>query len=89
MLELGVSSENHHRKIGVAASKIGVDHLYCYGPESAVTAKSADGIESYHFDDKTSLLDSLRKSLKVGDIVLFKGSRGMSLESIIKELDKI
>ena len=89
MLELGVSSENHHRKIGVAASKIGVDHLYCYGPESAVTAKSAEGIESYHFDDKTSLLNSLRKCLKVGDIVLFKGSRGMFLESIIKELDKV
>ena len=89
MLELGVASENHHRKIGVAASKNGVDHLYCYGPESAVTAESADGIESHHFDDKTSLLNSLKKNLNTGDVVLFKGSRGMSLESIIKELEKV
>ncbi|MBF88218.1 MAG: hypothetical protein CMG75_00905 [Candidatus Marinimicrobia bacterium] len=89
MLELGVSSKDHHRKIGVAASNNGVDYLYCYGYESSITAKAANGIESHHFKDKTSLLKLLRKNLNIGDTVLFKGSRGMSLESIIKELVKV
>ena len=87
MLELGDSSENHHHQVGIAASKKGVDHFYCYGAEASAAA-AANGIDAYHFDEKERLAEAVKKNISPGDVILFKGSRGMALESVLKELLK-
>ena len=38
------------------------------------------------FDDKTELVKALLETLKDGDAVLFKASRGMKLEDVINSL---
>lgn len=86
MLELGVASKDHHRQVGQAASERGVDQFMCYGPESAAAAEAANGIEAEHFDDKDSLAEALKDTVIEGDVALFKASRGMELESVIKQV---
>jgi UDP-N-acetylmuramoyl-tripeptide--D-alanyl-D-alanine ligase len=86
MLELGDASESHHQKVGVAASEKRVDHFYCYGAEAATASTAANGIDSRHFDGKKHLAEVIRENVSPGDVVLFKGSRGMALESVIEEL---
>ena len=86
MLELGDASEDHHRQVGQAVSKRGVDQFLCYGPESAAAAEAANGIKAAHFDDKSSLGAAVKDSVSKGDVALFKASRGMALESVIKEV---
>jgi len=39
---------------------------------------------SKHFDTKENLILSLKQTLKSGDKILFKGSRGMAMDKIIK-----
>ena len=51
-----------------------------------VTVESANGIEAHHYMDKSSLTKILRENIKSGDIVLFKASRGMALESVLDDL---
>ena len=40
-------------------------------------------IRDRSFDDKTELVKALLETLKDGDAVLFKASRGMKLEDVI------
>ena len=88
MLELGDSSESHHHQVGIAASKKGVERFYCYGAEAAAAAAAANGIDACHFDEKERLAEAVKKNISPGDVILFKGSRGMALESVLKELLK-
>ncbi|MCD7775111.1 MAG: UDP-N-acetylmuramoyl-tripeptide--D-alanyl-D-alanine ligase, partial [Clostridiales bacterium] len=83
MLELGDYSENAHRACGELAASKGVDMLFAYGEKSVFTAEGAknSGMEKvYHFTDPKDLSESLLSTLKPGDAVVFKASRGMKLE---------
>lgn len=87
MLELGGISANAHREIGVLAAQKGIDRLYTYGEMAALAAESAkaNGISfAESFDDKLLLAAALKRDLSAGDAVLFKASRGMKLEEVIK-----
>ena len=42
----------------------------------------------FNFLEIDELVNSLRKEVKIGDIILVKGSRNMELEEVIKELIK-
>lgn len=91
MLELGSYSETAHRAVGEYAAQCGLDALYTYGEQSRLTAESAEkaGLKRvYAFDDKTALINALKKELKSGDTVSFKASRGMKLEEVFEELYK-
>ena len=84
MLELGVSAHPEHYKLGrVAAQK--ADLLFAYGPHSQVVADGAitggmGGECVFAFADHEALAATLKKTAKPGDILLFKGSRGMHME---------
>lgn len=87
MLELGSVSEDAHRDSGIYAAKKKTDVVLTYGERSAATAQSAKemGVEiSKSFLSQEDLADYLVKILKPGDAVLFKASRGMKLENVIK-----
>lgn len=86
MLELGEHSEEAHKDIGKYLADAGVDLLLTYGEFSKFTAESANKngiIRVFDFDDKTELAKHLIPMLKPGDVVAFKGSRGMKLEDVI------
>lgn len=44
------------------------------------------GLHSGCTDDAGMLSEVLRKAIRKGDVVLFKGSRGMKLENIIRDV---
>ena len=87
MLELGAISEQAHMDVGACAAKEGVDVLLAYGERSKLTAQKAGemGVKTvYCFYDKKELARCLNSILTTGDGVLFKASRGMGLEDVIK-----
>lgn len=85
MLELGDYSETAHTQCGEYASEKAVDILFAYGNESAYTANAAVGVkEVYHFTDENELADKISETVRCGDAVLFKASRGMKLENVIR-----
>lgn len=89
MLELGTISEESHRNAGLLAAKAKVDILMTYGNRSIASAEKARecGVpEVFDFTDKKKLADKLYETLKSGDAVLFKASRGMALEDVISDL---
>jgi UDP-N-acetylmuramoyl-tripeptide--D-alanyl-D-alanine ligase len=88
MLELGKASKKEHSAIGRTVKKLGFKYLYTYGKDSINTFRGAKGIQySFHFEDKNSLAEMLKLTVKKGDIVLIKGSRSMKMEDVINRLN--
>jgi len=87
MLELGVCADAEHYKVGrIAAQK--ADVLLAYGPSSERTLYGAitGGMSANNaraFTDKEKLVEVLKQIAKPGDVLLFKGSRGMRMELIL------
>ena len=87
MLELGDYSEEAHRAVGAYAAGCQVDILFCFGKASVWIAEAAkDSVKTMHFTDKSALTEALIATVRAGDAVLFKASRGMALEEIIQKL---
>ena len=84
MLELGTSAHPEHYKLGrIVAQK--ADLLFAYGPHGQVVVDGAitGGMEAdcvSAYTDHQALAEALKKTAKPGDILLFKGSRGMHME---------
>jgi UDP-N-acetylmuramyl pentapeptide synthase len=84
MLELGDSAHPEHYKLGrIAAQK--ADLLFVYGPHGQVVADGAitGGMGEAHvavFTDHRELGEALKCIAQPGDVLLFKGSRGMHME---------
>ena len=85
MLELGSHSAAAHAKVGQTAA-LKADILLCYGPESAAMyqAAKASGMEARHYLDRNALAEDLLQTATSGDVLLFKGSRGMKMELILE-----
>ena len=89
MLELGECSDAEHYKIGrVAAEK--ADMLLAYGDHSlrllygAITGGMSQD-KARAFTDKEKLVQALKQMAKPGDVLLFKGSRGMRMEEVLEK----
>ncbi len=88
MLELGACTQAEHYKVGrVAAEK--ADILLAYGPNSGRMLSGAytGGMSrsaARAFTDKAKLVQVLRQLAKPGDVILFKGSRGMRMEQVLE-----
>lgn len=87
MLELGNRSSAEHYRIGrIAATK--ADMLFTYGHHSlrTVTGAITGGMapkNAEHFDTHEDLAHVLRTRAAEGDVLLFKGSRGMKMEQAL------
>lgn len=90
MLELGEYSREAHLSVGNMVGENKIDILLAYGNDAKyyVENAKAGGVEAYLFDDKQALADKLLQCASSGDVVLFKGSRGMKLEDIINTVYK-
>jgi len=86
MLELGACTQAEHYKVGrIAAEK--ADILFAYGPNSSRMLKGAitggmSDTQARAFTDREKLLQVLTQIARPGDVILFKGSRGMQMELI-------
>ena len=84
MLELGNRSSAEHYRIGrLVAQK--ADMLFTYGTNSVrmVTGAITGGMpakNAEHFDTHKDLAHVLKTRAAEGDVILFKGSRGMKME---------
>ena len=93
MLELGEHAAELHREIGREAVASGVDCLIGVGElaASAVEGAREAGLAVSAATHLATTDDALAASgalLKEGDVVLVKGSRGMALERLVKQLRK-
>lgn len=90
MLELGEYSREAHLSVGNMVGENKIDILLAYGNDAKyyVENAKAGGVEAYLFDDKQALADKLLQCASSGDVVMFKGSRGMKLEDIINTVYK-
>lgn len=91
MFELGSVSKDAHYDVGKYASQKDIDYVFAVGEQAKYIylAAKENGIKNaYHFLDKKELSDKLLETLEAGDAVMFKASRGMKLESVIKNIYK-
>lgn len=93
MLELGAYTEQGHQEIGRAAVKAGVDKLITVGERSTdigIGAKEAgmkrDNI--FNFDTADEARKFVEDRIQEGDLILVKGSQGVRMEKIVKEIMK-
>ena len=90
MLELGACTWAEHYRIGrIAAEK--ADMLFAFGPNSgrvisgAVTGGMTDRqVDCY--EDREKLVAALKRTVKPGDVLLFKGSHGMRLDLVLEQM---
>ena len=87
MLELGNRSSAEHYRIGRIAAQ-DADMLFAFGAHSVrtVTGAITGGMppkHAEHFDTREDLARVLKMRAGEGDVILFKGSRGMKMEQIL------
>lgn len=86
MLELGEESAAWHRKIGEAAARHGVTHLFARGPNARDMIESARAAGVFHaesIEEHDAIARAVRDVAGPGDFLLLKGSRGMRMERVI------
>ena len=88
MLELGACTQAEHYRVGrIAAEKAQL--LLAFGPNGhrvlsgAITGGMPDS-RAMAFEDREKLASTLKRLAKPGDVILFKGSRGMHMERILE-----
>jgi UDP-N-acetylmuramoyl-tripeptide--D-alanyl-D-alanine ligase len=91
MLELGKLSEEEHQKIGMLVASLGIDYLITVGElarDIARGAKSSGMSEDqiFEFNDTSEAGRFVQRRMEEGDIILIKGSRGVHMESITREI---
>ncbi len=88
MAELGKISTVSHRDVGALVKKNGVDLLFVVGEKAKQIAQGAieKGVDTKNIFICSNLKDAeqkIKKVIKSGDIILFKGSRIMKLENLV------
>ncbi len=89
IFELGDAADYEHAKLGHQLALLEIDHVLTLGNHMAHTAAAINEQKTIakHYTDKPSLMNDLRQLLSHGSAtVLFKGSRGMAMESLIADL---
>lgn len=90
MLELGEHAESMHRNIGRIAAGSDIAKLYVSGEFARIVAAGAmdENMDSGNIftGTKEKILADIKYRLRPGDWVLVKGSRGMTMETIVQDL---
>ena len=88
ILESGNYASQIHSNIGNAALDKEIDIIYLSGEKSKITyetIKRRNINKCVYFSDKSEIAQALYDEVQKGDVVLFKASRGMALETVIEE----
>ncbi len=89
MLELGRGTESLHRDLGQYVAESGIDVLITIRGAARFMAEQAGkaGMSvgaAYFFDDPVKAGEVLRETAREGDVILFKGSRGVHVERALE-----
>jgi len=94
MLELGPEAEAYHEEAGAYAAAVGVKSLWGVGPLARATAQGfqaaweaktgCEGEWARGHVGSSEETSTIAAGLREGDVVLFKGSRGMHLEKMVQ-----
>jgi UDP-N-acetylmuramoyl-tripeptide--D-alanyl-D-alanine ligase len=93
MFELGKESRRQHLNLGREVARARIDGVYLLGKQAKEVQKGAlrGGMPAERVvvaGDHRQLAERLRRRVRRGDWLLFKGSRGMKMEKVIEELRK-
>jgi UDP-N-acetylmuramyl pentapeptide synthase len=89
MLELGPTAADLHAEVGGFVAAEGIDLLIASGELARSLARGARdaGMKSVQaVADAPAAATALLKTVRPGDVVLVKGSRGMRLERVVQAL---
>jgi UDP-N-acetylmuramoyl-tripeptide--D-alanyl-D-alanine ligase len=90
MLELGERAEALHKQVGSWAATAGIDKLLIFGEFADAVIAGAINAGMKHTGIFTAtrdeILEALKQSLRPGDWVLIKGSRGARMDEVVKGL---
>ncbi|MDI7258701.1 MAG: UDP-N-acetylmuramoyl-tripeptide--D-alanyl-D-alanine ligase [Thermodesulfobacteriota bacterium] len=91
MLELGDFTEEAHRELGRKVGELSIDLLLAMGEEAPVLVESAirHGFEpkkAIVVESHSEAVSILKETIRKGDWILVKGSRGMAMEKIVQGL---
>ena len=88
MGELGEHEEFYHREVGRLIKNYDVDYLVVIGELSRFTAEEAcvENTKCFSAGDIDDVVSFLKNIVDKDSVVLFKASRVMKLEEIIKKL---
>lgn len=84
MFELGPGARAYHREIGELADGLGVGLLACVGDEARWYGETFSG-KTVHYPDAESA-SGIREHLRPGDYLIVKGSRGVGLDTLTRQL---
>jgi UDP-N-acetylmuramoyl-tripeptide--D-alanyl-D-alanine ligase len=86
MFELGTYAQQAHLSVVQHVQNMGIDLLIAVGEMMSEAARSLTSIEVKCFSDASKAGENLKELIKEGDIILFKGSRGMKMEKALNEV---
>ncbi len=91
MLELGSMSEQGHRQVGRQIVKLKINKLIVVGERARDIARGAEqaGMLSdhiFHFSQAEEAGRFIQGRISEGDLILVKGSQGVRMERIVKEI---
>ncbi len=88
MFELGTLSAKEHTNIGKLIGSYRFANSFFIGKDMkrAYTAAKSAKQPAEYYATKQEIANHLRRIIKKGDIILIKGSRGMRMEEIVKEV---
>ena len=92
MLELGAEARRHHREVGERVAASGVEHLFARGQHACDTidAALASGVsDARAIESHEEMAEAIREIARPGDVVLVKGSRGMTMEKVVDRLSEL
>jgi len=92
MYELGAFEKEGHRRVGQRARDV-ADVLVTLGPLGRMMGEKAleagmDPGAVYLAETKEEVIDFLQSVVRMGDLILVKGSRGLSMEEIVMTLQR-
>lgn len=89
MNELGDDARTAHEEIGRYAAELDLDQIVLVGEDEAGWMQEgvrSIGGKAVHLPDQDTALDLLRNTLRSGDVVLVKASRGVQLQQLADAL---
>lgn len=91
MLEIGHYTEEGHKLVGAKVYNNGIDYLVAVAEKSRDFIRGAkeagmDEDKIFYFDKPEESARFLQNRIKMGDVLLIKGSQGARMEKVVKEL---